>query len=208
MRKAIAVLLFAAACAAAAPLPINTARYSITFAEGWATTPFFPATDSIAVVMKPESEASAVMVCDIARGPVDPDSILGSIDLAPEGLEEVSREERRIGPHTFVTAVYRAANPDEENADLRYRVYMTTDNGLFFMAFMSHPDGSAGTGVVIELEAALETLVLKGGSSIRPVVRGRSAPKPAAARLGWRDVLGRRPALSGGPVETPVFSRE
>lgn len=211
MSKAIATLLLAAVSAAAlstGPLELTTNRYSLTLAEGWISNPVFPPTDSFAIAMQVEAEASAIFICNVAQGPVDPDSILSNLDLAPEGLEELSRETRQIGSHSFVTAVYRSTEPDGQNADLRYRVYMTSGNGLFFMSFLSLPDGGAGAGIITGFESALGALVLKGGASIRPFVRGRSAPGLAASRTGWRDALGRSPVVSVRRVPSPVFVRE
>jgi hypothetical protein len=201
LRKALlSVALFLsvlAAVAAAAP-DISTGRYSLTLPAGWLVNPQPPPSDSFTIATKLAAGATLLLISDLAESmPADPDSLLGSTDMIPDGITLVERKNLTLGGKAFAMAEYRDTSATGPGADSRYRAYATTQNGVFFLAILNFMPGLPGTPVTTELETALAGLTLKGSSAIRPLARGRAVLRGERGAAGLRDVLGREAPAAG-----------
>lgn len=195
-----------ATLAAAAP-DISTGRYSLTLPAGWQVNPLPPPSDSFTIAMKLAAEATLLLISDLADSlPADPDSLLGSTDLVPEGFTLVERKSLTLGGKAFAMGEYRDTTATGPAAVTRYRAYATTQNGVFFLAILQFTPGLPGTPVTTELETALAGLTLKGTSAIRPLARGRAVPQGERDAAGLRDVLGRK-APAAGRIAIPGSTR-
>lgn len=191
-RKAIlaAILLLLAPLAAlAVPLTIVKSAYTLTYADGWATSPFLPSNDSMSMVMKDfgGDDGNAVTWTHGQTGVTENTApiFINALTMAyNQGFERIDSSTKVLGGKTFHTTTWRDTGVDSDST-ARVKVYAVQQGSFLFVSWLVYntPDGD---GSVAEVEAALASLTITA-SGIRRFAWNRQTHQ-ARARI---DILGR-----------------
>ncbi len=180
---------------------VSKASYTLTFAAGWDTIPYFPSTDSgMFVLMNSDLQAEVWGVAADQGTNANAKAFQEAMAKAwAQGFSVVDSSSKALGGRTYeIVEMWDSANGDSTS---HIRFYATAQGGTLFVVWTAFSlDEKAA--VVKDVEDALKTLNLT--ASIRPLARSRRLD-PA---LEARDILGRTRGLVTQKLpRTPLFQR-
>jgi hypothetical protein len=167
-------------------LDVDLPRYSITFGAGWAEGDAAMLGDSLTNTAETENSMLLLKgsglggiayvtgaVSDAAPDPTELDNAIGLFGGAT--MTQVSSGELKLGDNDVVWVEYEYTDLDlgdggsgiELPTSGSYRVYATQSQG-FFVTIVTTTFLAIGTKPYPDVEAALATLQIKAGASIRP----------------------------------------
>lgn len=188
--RILSVALGLAVCAVApafSQVPVSNAKFSLTFPSGWTK---ISNDSSGTVVVNLATGASAFLYAAPHEGNLTAAEIAAVLEEfgASDSLEVTTQGTKTLGGKSFSFIEWKKTGATGDEAAERFRVYFYTTGTFMFEGILGFDTDNA-TASVGDMETALATLNLTGGSAIR---RSASAAlRPASIRAG-RDVLGRQ----------------
>lgn len=169
--------------AQAAPLPVATSNYSLTFQDGWSLFPF--GNDSLKFIMNDSLGATCYMMAITQAQPLSAQQIAAYMAMygASGNVVQSGTGAKTLGGKSFSFVEFKYLN--EADTVGRSRFYYTQAGSLLFHASAAFEVDNS-EAVIAQVEAALATLVLNANSSLRAASL-RKPESPAATH----DVLGR-----------------
>jgi hypothetical protein len=193
-KKLIAFSILAMAAFAAAParasVKFTTARFEITFPNGWQALTSPGAGDSLLAVFSQTTMAFSWMTVSTTDHPLTAEELeaLRQTYTGSDSVTKVADGTKALGGKSFTYVEYEVVDTADGNG--RVRIYYTSSGTQLFTGLLSY-DPAVGTAAVTELETALGTLTLTG-TPIRALARRSSRSLIPADH----DILGRASALS------------
>jgi hypothetical protein len=199
--RILSAVLGLAICAAVAPVfsqvPVSNANFSLTFPTGWMKLSLGGQGDSAGIIMfKMSDTTSAFLFAAPHEGNLTAAEIAAAIESfgSTDSLEVVADGTKTLGGKSFSFIDWKKAGATGDEAKDRYRVYFLTTGTFMFEGILGFTTDNA-TSAVGDMESALATLNLTGGSAIRRVAS--AALRPSSLRVG-RDALGREALTPSG----------
>lgn len=178
---ALAAVVSAVPVKAAPPLLVSTTKFSLTFQDGWATFPF--SSDTIKFVMNQSLSATCYLTAVPQTRELTAQEIAAYMAMygGSDSLVQTATGTKTLGGKTFSFVEFK----DVDDSSGRARFYYTSTGSLLFNATTAF-DVDNSAAVIAQVEAALATLTLNSGASLRAAALRGQGFRPAT-----HDVLGR-----------------
>jgi hypothetical protein len=207
MFSAVLGLATCAVAPAFSQVPVSHANFTITFPAGWTKIPLGAQGDSAgAMLMNVSTGSSTFLFAAPHVGELTAAEIAAAIrnSGATDSLEVITEGTKTLGGKSFAFIDWKKAGVTGDEDVERYRVYFHTTGTFMFEGILGF-DKDKMTASVADMETALATLNLTGGSAIRRVAS--AGLRPSSLRAG-RDVLGRQALQpSGKRLPLTLFTR-
>jgi hypothetical protein len=185
----LALTVFAAAPARAS-VPFTTARFQITFPDGWQALTAPGTGDTVLAVFSQTTFAFSWMTVSTTDHELTAQEIEAYRQAysGSDSVTKVSDGTKTLGGKSFTYIEYEVV--DSTDGTSRARFYYTSSGTSLFTSFLTY-DPAVGAAAVAQLETALGTLTLTG----TPIRALAARPFPAL-RSPDHDILGRARTLS------------